>query len=155
MGEYREGNSVLVCTRDKITIANRVTVQLIVTDASVYQGGVINWFNVARSFALVSGNAQVWSTKSVATGGSRCGDMVTLISGQQISYCHLPLWRRVIWGRPILWLHWTRLIPLPYKRKVTGRADKLFRSHWAVALKMLNPISLLPTVVTRLTVPIY
>lgn len=30
-----------------------------------------------------------------------------------------------------------------------------FRSHWAVALKMLNPISLLPTVVTRLTVPIY
>ncbi len=80
-GEYREGNSVLVCTRDKITIANRVTVQLIVTDASVYQGGVINWFNVARSFALVSGNAQVWSTKSVATGGSRCGDMVTFNIG--------------------------------------------------------------------------
>lgn len=55
-GGYEWGNTEkatqsLFVPGTKITIANRVTVQLIVTDASVYQGGVINWFNVARSFA--------------------------------------------------------------------------------------------------------
>ncbi len=85
-GGYEWGNTEKVTQSlfvpgTKITIANRVTVQLIVTDASIYQGGVIHWFNVARSFALVSGNAQVWTTRSVATGSSRCGDLLTFNIG--------------------------------------------------------------------------
>lgn len=42
---------------------------------------MIHWLSMARGFALVSGNAQVWTTKSVATGGSRCGDLLSFNIG--------------------------------------------------------------------------
>ncbi|CND38191.1 fimbrial protein [Yersinia pseudotuberculosis] len=84
-GGYAWGNTtvplVLTAPGTQVTRNSRVTAQLIVTDASIYQGGTINWFGVQRDFAVVSGNDQVWIAKNVTAGGSRCGGLVTFNIG--------------------------------------------------------------------------